>query len=85
REAAGAALQTAVRHAAAREAERRVAREIAVTRQRIRALRDRWIPRLITAIEHIDLALDEAERSDTARLLRAGSRRHPGDLRATGG
>lgn len=84
RDAAGAALQAAVRHAVAQEAERRVAREIAVTRQRIRALRDRWIPRLITAIEHIDLALDEAERSDTARLLRAGAQRHPGDLRATG-
>jgi V/A-type H+/Na+-transporting ATPase subunit D len=75
REAAGAALLAAVRHAVAQEAERRVAREITVTRQRIRALRDRWIPRLTTAIEHIDLALDEAERSDAARLLRAGSDR----------
>jgi V/A-type H+-transporting ATPase subunit D len=78
REAAGDALQAAVRHAVAQEAERRVAREITVTRQRIRALRDRWIPRLITVIEHIDLALDEAERSDTARLRRAGSGRSGG-------
>ncbi|WP_345470465.1 V-type ATP synthase subunit D [Actinoallomurus oryzae] len=75
RQAAEIAIQAAVRHAVAQEAEHRVAREISVTRQRIRALRDRWIPRLIAAIEHIDLALDEAERSDAARLLRAGSGR----------
>ncbi|WP_329261034.1 hypothetical protein OG417_25530 [Actinoallomurus sp. NBC_01490] len=49
-----------------------MAQEIIVTRQRIRALQDRWIPLLTTAIEHIDLALNEAERSDTARLLQVG-------------
>jgi V/A-type H+-transporting ATPase subunit D len=71
-EAVRAALVAAVHHAAAREAERRVAQEITATRQRIRALQNRWIPRLTTAIKDIDLALDEMERSDTARLLRAG-------------
>ena len=72
REAAWVALRAAVAHAAAREAERRVAREAAVTRQRIRALQDRWIPRLTSAIKDIGLALEETERADTARLLRAG-------------
>jgi V/A-type H+-transporting ATPase subunit D len=71
RDAARTALQTAVHHAVTREAERRVALEITGTRQRIRALEKRWIPRLNTAIHAIDLALDEMERSDAVRLLRA--------------
>lgn len=71
RRAAWAALEAAAHHAAARAAERRVAEEIAATRQRIRALQNRWIPRLAAAIKDIDLALDEMERSDAARLLRA--------------
>lgn len=54
RDAVRAALEAAVHHAAAQEAERRVAREITVTRQRIRALQDRWIPRLTAAIKEID-------------------------------
>ncbi|MGI5229655.1 V-type ATP synthase subunit D [Actinoallomurus sp. CA-142502] len=72
RRAARTALQAAVDHAVAREAERRVARRIAVIRQRIRALEDRWLPRLTAAIKEIDLALEEAERADAARLRRAG-------------
>lgn len=83
REAVRAAIEAAVHHAAAREAERRVAAEIIATRQRIRALRDRWIPRLITGIRDIDLALDEMERSNAARLLRARRAvRGPSDDRA---
>lgn len=72
RQTAWEALKAAAAHAVAREAERRIAREVTVTRQRIRALQDRWIPRLTSAIKDIDLALEEAERSGTARLLRAG-------------
>lgn len=71
RNACRAALQAAVHHAAAQEAERVLAREIATTRQRIRALEKRWIPRLTSAIAGIDLALEEMERFDAARLLRA--------------
>lgn len=70
REAYRIAIEAGVRHAAAHEAERILAREIAATRQRIRALKDRWIPRLTAAMAEIDLALDEMERSDAARLLR---------------
>jgi V/A-type H+-transporting ATPase subunit D len=71
RKTARRALQAAVHHAAAHEAERRVAREIAITRQRIRALQHRWIPHLTAAIKDIDLTLEEMERADAARLLRA--------------
>jgi V/A-type H+/Na+-transporting ATPase subunit D len=71
RAAARTALQAAIHHAVAREAERRVALEITTTRQRIRALEKRWIPRLNRAIHAVDPALDEMERSDAARLLRA--------------
>lgn len=72
RKAAWTALQAAVDHAVAREAERRVSQQITVIRQRIRALQDRWIPRLTAALRQIDLAIEEAERADAARLLRIG-------------
>jgi V/A-type H+/Na+-transporting ATPase subunit D len=86
RKAAVAALEAATDHAVAREAERRVAVEIAATRQRIRALQDLWVPRLKAAIKDIDLALDEMERADAARLRRAAGvgrirLREPGDQR----
>ncbi|MEV0402614.1 V-type ATP synthase subunit D [Actinoallomurus sp. NPDC050550] len=80
RNACRTALQAAVRHAAAQEAERILASEITATRQRIRALERHWTPRLTAAIAAIDLALEESERFDRARLLRtapgrAGERR----------
>ncbi len=50
---------------AAREA---LAAEIAATSQRLRALRDRWIPALQASLRAIEAALDELERSDSARL-----------------
>ncbi|GAB3979447.1 hypothetical protein GCM10029978_074850 [Actinoallomurus acanthiterrae] len=78
RRACRTALETAVRHAAAQEAERVLAQEVTITRQRIRALEKRWIPRLATAIADIDLALEEMERSDAARLLRAAPRGRTG-------
>jgi V/A-type H+-transporting ATPase subunit D len=71
RTSCASALDAAVRHAAAREAERVLALEISATRQRIRALRNRWIPRLTAAIGAIDLALEETERADLICLLRA--------------
>ena len=75
REAHRSALEAAARHAAAQEAERILGREVTATGQRIRALRDRWIPALHRSITDIELALDEMERSDAARLLRAASGR----------
>lgn len=74
RAAAGAAIEAATHHAAAREAERLMGEQVIGTRQRIRALSGRLIPRLTAAINAIDLAVDEMERSDTARLLRARDR-----------
>ncbi len=74
RTAAGAAIEAATHHATAREAERLMGEQVIGTRQRIRALSARLIPRLTTAINAIDLAVDEMERSDTARLLRARDR-----------
>jgi V/A-type H+/Na+-transporting ATPase subunit D len=47
--------------------------ELAATRFRLRAVQDRWIPRLETAASALDLALAEAEGADAVRLrLAAG-------------
>jgi V/A-type H+-transporting ATPase subunit D len=66
-----AALAAAVGHAAATAAVRRVAGEVAATRQRLRGIEDRWIPRLRAALAELELSLDELEQSDNARLRRA--------------
>lgn len=58
------ALESAVRHAAACGALRVVEREIATTRQRVRALNHRWIPQLRQAIVDLEQALEEQERAD---------------------
>jgi V/A-type H+-transporting ATPase subunit D len=68
-----AALVCGVRLAAAQEALRRVDAEIAVTRQRLRALDRRWLPSLTDALDRLELALDQAEQEDGIRLRRAGS------------
>lgn len=65
------ALAAGVRHAAATAALATLAEEIATTSQRLRAIQDRWIPRLRTALAEVELALDESEQSDAARLRRA--------------
>jgi V/A-type H+-transporting ATPase subunit D len=62
-----AALQAAVRHAAALAAERAVSAEVAVTRQRARALRRHWIPRLSEALARVELELAEQERAEGVR------------------
>jgi V/A-type H+-transporting ATPase subunit D len=68
-----AALAAALRHAAARAAARIVDDEVAATRQRLRAIEDRWIPRLQTALAEVELSLDEQERADGVRLRRAAA------------
>jgi V/A-type H+-transporting ATPase subunit D len=73
RQAHAAALQAAVRHAAAAEALRVVQAEVAATRYRLRAIEDRWIPRLEQALAEVTLALEEQELADAARLRRAVS------------
>lgn len=76
REAHRAALAAAVRHAAAAEALRIIEAETVATRGRLRAVRDRWIPRLEQALADVTLAIEEQELADAARLrLATGSGR----------
>ena len=78
RHAHRAALEAAVRHAAAAEALRVVEAEALATRHRLRAVRDRWIPRLEQALAEVTLAIEEQELADAARLrLATGSRPVP--------
>jgi V/A-type H+/Na+-transporting ATPase subunit D len=73
RQAHAAALEAAVRHAAAAEALRVVEAEVLATRYRLRAIEDRWIPRLEQALAEVTLALEEQELADAARLRLAVS------------
>ncbi len=68
RQVHAAALAAAVRHAAAAEALRVVEAEALATRYRLRAIRDRWIPRLEQALAEVTLAIEEQELADAARL-----------------
>ena len=78
------ALEAAVRHAAAAAALRVIEAETLATRYRLRAVRDRWIPRLEQALAEVTFAIEEQELADSARLRlaafappSAGSRRRP--------
>ena len=78
RQAHGTALAAAVRHAAAAEAVRVIEAEMLATRYRLRAIRDRWIPRLEQALTEVTLAIEEQELADAARLrLAIGPTRLP--------
>jgi V/A-type H+/Na+-transporting ATPase subunit D len=68
RQAHCAALAAAVRHAAAAEAVRVMEAEVLAARYRLRAVRDRWIPRLEQALTEMTLAIEEQELADAARL-----------------
>jgi V/A-type H+-transporting ATPase subunit D len=65
------ALLGAVRHAASTAALRGVELEVATTRQRVRALERRWIPRLRAAQAAIALQMAELEDADAVRRRRA--------------
>lgn len=79
RQAHAAALTAAVRHAVAAETLRVIEAELLVTRYRLRAIEERWIPRLEQALAGVTLALEEQELADAVRLrlatapVRAGS------------
>ncbi len=62
------ALAAAVRYAAAAEALALVEAEVLATRSRLRAIRDRWIPRLEQALAEVTLGIEEQEIADAARL-----------------
>jgi len=81
RQAHGAALTAAVRHAAAAEALRVIEAEAIATRYRLRAIRDRWIPRLEQALAEVTLALEEQELADAARLRLAMAPRAAGGMK----
>jgi V/A-type H+-transporting ATPase subunit D len=62
-----AALRAAADHAAASAAARLSDAEVLRTRQRVRALRRHWIPRLEQELAALELALEEAEHEDAVR------------------
>jgi V/A-type H+-transporting ATPase subunit D len=81
---AAAAYRTAVRaaaaHAAAAAACRTVDAEVTATRRRLRAIADRWVPRLETALRELSSRLEETERAETVRLRWAIDRRDAEEL-----
>jgi V/A-type H+-transporting ATPase subunit D len=68
RDAYRTALRAGVAHAAAVAAVRVVEAEIAATRGRLRAIEDRWVPRLDEALAGVEAALQEEEAGDGVRL-----------------
>ncbi|MGW3108963.1 V-type ATP synthase subunit D [Streptomyces sp. NPDC001100] len=61
------ALRDAAHYAVIRAAARAVGAEVLSTRQRVRALRRHWIPRLEQALARVDLALEQSEHEDAVR------------------
>jgi V/A-type H+-transporting ATPase subunit D len=79
------ALEAAVAHAAAAGAARVVSAEVRTTRGRLRAIEERWVPRLEAALAGLETTLQEAESADNVRLRWvARSRRPRRPDRATG-
>ncbi len=76
------ALEAAAELGAAELAHRRTAGELRATTQRLRAIERRWIPEHERALAELELALDETEREDGARvrwlLRRRGRPSQPG-------
>ena len=66
-----AALVAGLRTAAATDALRRIDREIAVTRRRLRAIEKRWLPWLHESLRALELSLEQAEQEDGVRMRRA--------------
>ncbi|MFF6772895.1 V-type ATP synthase subunit D [Streptomyces sp. NPDC012637] len=61
------AVTTAAEYAAAREATRLVAAEVRRTRQRVRALRHHWIPRLSGELAAAEQSLEQTEHEESVR------------------
>ncbi|WP_199835971.1 V-type ATP synthase subunit D [Streptomyces sp. TP-A0356] len=70
-----AAVRAAAEHSAARSAAELIAAEAERTRQRVRALRRHWIPRLTGELAAVELALEEAEHEEAVRRRWAASSR----------
>ncbi|MGW2702777.1 V-type ATP synthase subunit D [Streptomyces sp. NPDC001340] len=69
-----AAVRAAAEHAVHQAAAELLATEAARTRQRVRALRRHWIPRLRRDLAAVELALEEAEHEEAVRRRWAASR-----------
>ncbi|UZG55242.1 V-type ATP synthase subunit D [Rhodococcus opacus] len=61
-------LQAAVQQAAVETAQRILQVQETATRRRLRAIEDRWIPRLQEALAAVQFELDEEEHTDGVRL-----------------
>jgi V/A-type H+/Na+-transporting ATPase subunit D len=77
RQAHRAALAAAARHAAVTASVRMIDDEVRVTRYRLRAVQDRWIPGLEQALADVTFAIEELERADAARLRLASAPARP--------
>jgi V/A-type H+-transporting ATPase subunit D len=73
------ALDAAVQHAVALAALRAVETELSATRRRVRAVTDRWIPRLEAALSRVALSLEETERAEGVGLRWALRAQQPRD------
>lgn len=76
-----AAVAAAVLLAAAERADAELTAELTRAGQRLRALRERWIPEHERALAQLDLALDEAQREQSVRIRWLTRRVGTGDLR----
>lgn len=73
RQAHRAALDAAIQHAAAARTLAVIEAETLATQYRLRAIKDRWIPRLEAALAEVTFAIEELERADAGRLRLAAS------------
>ncbi len=74
RDAHRRAVEAALTHAAAEAALRVLEAEEVATRRRLRAIEDRWMPRLHEALAQIQLGLEEQEHAEGVQLRWAAAR-----------
>jgi len=70
-----AALLAGVRCASAQAAARQLGAEVGLTRQRVRALDQRWLPALRQSLALLEISLEQAEQEDNVRLRRGADQR----------
>lgn len=69
------ATRAAARYAVAERADAELTAELARAARRLRALQQRWIPQHEQALTQLDLALDESQREQAARVRWLADRR----------
>jgi len=75
--ASGEAVRAAARYAVAARADLELSAELRRAARRLRALQERWIPQHEEALARLDLALDENQREQAARVRWLTRRREP--------